>query len=365
MTDHRVADEELLTVGPGDSGRRRTVLVVAVLVVVAGLALGIVVSNRAGHHPHAVNSPHPSAPPPSAAPPSGVPVGAGSADTPALLMNGFVYIIREGLLYMHAATRPIINETVVGRFRRPDAAYLLVGDAAHRRIWAVQTIEPSWTAYEYDAATLEQLDARGANGSVAGAAVLGGDLYVNTDVGVVRDVGRAARRLESTGIRGGRAIAADPGRGRLLLLDLDGANAQIRGQSSTSHTIVAARAPVLVKGDIAVVGGHIWVGGFGERGALLYQLDPRSLRRLGASPLEAALGPGAVIVASGAHDFLVRSGGGGDQLWCVDGRSGAVRQTWAHVGDPVVLGGDGPGPRVYTLDSGFTPRPLAGAGCRG
>ncbi len=380
MRDDLVSDEELLATGPGFGSRRRTVLIVAVLLVIAGLTVGLMVSSH-NDHPRSKASPQPALPVASGITPTG-PTGTGGSDAaPAVLMNGFVYVVRDGLLYMHALTRPLINETVVGPFRRPDASYIVVGDAAHGRIWVVQSLVGSWTAYEYASGTLDPIDSRTAKGNATGAAVLAGDLYIDTNVGVVRMIGPGASRLDATAMRGGRAIAADPIRGRLLLLDLDGSAAQVRAErpGALRPLLVAAPSAVIAKGSLAVVGGRIWAAGFGERGAVLIQLDPRTLRPLGSSPIEAEAGPGAVIVASGRQDFLVRSGDGRDNLWCVDARDGAVRQTWTDVAGPALLdagpgaglgagsgsGSGSGGPRVFTLSSTFIPRPLSGTGCRG
>jgi hypothetical protein len=62
---------------------------------------------------------------------------------------------------------------------------------------------------------------------------------------------------------------------------------------------------------------------------VLQQLDPDTLRPVAASPLAGELGPGALVVAAGTRSLWVRSGGGGDSLWCLDPASGASLQRWS------------------------------------
>lgn len=50
------------------------------------------------------------------------------------------------------------------------------------------------------------------------------------------------------------------------------------------------------------------------------------------SPLEGTLGAAALIVASGQRVFWVRSGSGGDDLWCVNAATGRVAQHWNLTG---------------------------------
>ena len=360
MSDNVLVDEELLTSGPRAGGRRRMVLGVAVLLLIAGVVIGVLVSSHSDHRSS-------KAPAPTGASTTSSPVAAGGpGPAPAVLLNGFVYIIDEGMLYMRGTSRFEIHQTVVGPFREPNAAYVLVADEAHRRIWVVQSVGSIWGAYEYDSATLEQISAQKVGGRVNGAAVLAGDLYVDTNYGVFRIVRPDTGPRDATPLPGGRAIAADPSRGRLLVLALDGGRTQVRAERpSAQRPDVVAHSPVFGRGSLAVVDGHIWAGGEGSRGAVLVQLDPRTLAPVGHSRLEAEVGSGAVIVAVGRQDLLVRSEAGGDELWCVDGGSGAVRQKWAHAPGPAVLDGADLGSHVFTVAADFTPRPLNGTNCRG
>ncbi|MDT4982892.1 MAG: hypothetical protein QOF95_382, partial [Pseudonocardiales bacterium] len=43
------------------------------------------------------------------------------------------------------------------------------------------------------------------------------------------------------------------------------------------------------------------------------------------------LGGSSWIEAAGDHDIWIRSGGDGDGLWCVDGRTGGILQYWPRV----------------------------------
>jgi hypothetical protein len=126
------------------------------------------------------------------------------------------------------------------------------------------------------------------------------------------------------------SIAVDRARQRLVLFDV----AARRVVSYDPATGALRRSPKLPigKGNVLVDGaGRVWVGGYrfaGGGGAWLARLAPTTLQPIDSSPLADQLGPGAVLVASGIRVIWVRSGAGGDDLWCVDGRTGRAEQHW-------------------------------------
>ena len=62
------------------------------------------------------------------------------------------------------------------------------------------------------------------------------------------------------------------------------------------------------------------------------RLDPATLRPILRSPFDRSLEPGAILAASGGSVVWIRPSGG-DQLDCVDARTGENRQTWVVAGD--------------------------------
>ena len=132
-----------------------------------------------------------------------------------------------------------------------------------------------------------------------------------------------------------------------------------RAARSGRAPLLAARTPVVAKGSLAVVAGHIWAAGFGERGAVLFQVDPRTLRPLGHSPVEAETGPGCAdrrVRAAG----LPRPQRRRPATSCGASTAGPapVRQTWPDVAGAASARPERePGPRVYTVDVRIRPGP--------
>lgn len=212
-------------------------------------------------------------------------------------------------------------------------------------------------AIEYDLWSLTRLrDVR--LPLVNGAAAMDGHLYVTSGGNLLDIASRGEpRMLRVVGAGAGvGAIAADSDRSRLLILDY-GFPSHVwvyrPGQSVAMRS--RARLPV-GKGSIAVVGGGIWIGGFTSGSATLWRLDPASERAVDVSPLAAELHPGAVIVAAGQHVFWVRSGGGGDDLWCVSAATGREAQHWTVSGAVASTAGIA----VIGTDSGAAALPLVG-----
>ena len=222
--------------------------------------------------------------------------------------------------------------------------------------------------YGYDLPSLRESRRLHIEGQVAGIDQLNGELYLSASSGVVGIAGpRASGLLDWTPLRGGRAIAADRTRNRLLLLDEDGATVRVRAESpDLTRSGISAILPFLT-GSFVIVNGRIWAGGSDERGAVLVRLDPRTLRPIRHSDIVGRLGSGVVFAAAGARSFLIRDVSGGAGLWCVDADSGVVLHSWPSVAGPVVINvrpGAAVNP-IYAVPSGSTPVRLESGSCPG
>lgn len=277
------------------------------------------------------------------------------------------YALQVGRL---TVTTPAINDTAsypgahhvsAGglKFTTASSARLVLDDAAHR-LWVVVYDLPGGQLLEFDARTLVQL--RGTNWAepVSSAAALGGHLFLATPSGIVDYAPGHARPAAVPGLRGhSGTIAADPSRGRLLVLD-EGSPSRVLAMRPDGSLSPAIGTAPLGNGRLGITAdGSIWAGGFSDSGAVLLRLDPRTLEPVSSSPL-AALGAGALIEAVGSRSIWVRSGGGRGGLWCVDSRTGRERQFWHHVPGAVTSQRG-----VAYVASGEIIRPLVLAGCRG
>lgn len=255
------------------------------------------------------------------------------------------------------ATLPISGLDALG----PAESYHLVGDAAARLVWLVGYGRSPASLLAVDTETMAVRARVSVPQTVDGAAALGADLYLVTDNAVI-DVPLSGTpvgvpRLTSQYM----SIAADRTRHRLVLFDV----ASRRAVSYDPATRALRGGPKLPigKGDVLVdSAGHVWAGGYrfsSGGGAWLARLDARTLRPIATIPLADQLGPGAQLVASGSAVIWVRSGAGGDDLWCVDGRSGRAAQHWHLDGEVASRTG------VAVVDQAGTVVGLTLRGCRG
>lgn len=195
---------------------------------------------------------------------------------------------------------------------------------------------------------------------VDGAAVLDGRLYLTYGPELLR-VSPDRRRLElATRLVGsGGPLVADPARHRLLYLDYYNPFT-VRAWSPRRGDGPAAALP-MTRGQVAVVAGTIWAGGFGSAGAVLVRLDPGTLRAARPAALARSLGPGAALAAVGARSLFVRAGGAPNRLWCLDARTGAVSRYWLD--EPGVVAADLGAVAIAAPDGRI--RPVAPSGCAG
>jgi hypothetical protein len=209
-------------------------------------------------------------------------------------------------------------------------------DRDANRVWLAVLDTPNGKIIEFDT-SLRRLRTTRSASAISAAAAMGGHLYLATRTGVTDLApGAAAPRLAPGTAGAIAAIAADRTRSRILALryapegqTVDGARIlQFRpGPAPTTTSVVVP----LAKGGLAVTGnGDIWAGGFGSAGAVLVRLDPTTLSVAAVSPAVTGFGPGAVLVAAGRSAIWLRSGAGGNALYCLDGHTGVSKQVWSN-----------------------------------
>jgi hypothetical protein len=331
---------------------------------VAVLVAGVVVALGDG----SPGSPTSPTSPTSTAPPRNVAADgdSGAADADDVLVLGrFLFRLASDALYRTDAaaspgaqtTLPISGLDALG----PAASYHLVGDDAAHLVWVIGYGGAPTTLLAVDAETMAVRTRVTWPQGVQAAAALDGQLYLVTYNAVV-DVPLSGQPTAIASLDSQyMSVTADPGRGRLLLFDV----VSLSAVSYDPATRAVRSGPKLPfgKGDVLVDGrGRVWAGGYRFTtggGALLVRLDPRTLRPIASSPLVGKLRPGTQLVASGSSVIWVRSGAGGDDLWCVDGRTGRPAQHWHRSG--VVTSRAG----YAVTDVAGQLHPLALHGCRG
>ncbi len=199
-------------------------------------------------------------------------------------------------------------------------------------------------------------------------AALNGELWLSTALGLYHVPAGAtgASRVAAFGAQRFtgqpvNAAAADPSRNRILIDETD-AGSGTRPVALYPGTSKSVRGEYIALGkeEVVVVAGQIWIGGYsGSGGPRLVHLDPDTLRPRGGSPVEAQLGPGA-IVYPGTSVLWVRNGAD-EGLSCVDPATGAVLEQWESVQGPVA---SVPGAAV-AIDGAFLLRPQLLGRCAG
>jgi hypothetical protein len=358
-------DEEVLDTSPRRPDRRNGFVALGVALLVGAVVAVLVAQHLTAGKPRAA----PTTPPPTLAtvPPAPFPV-ADSGPPPALMIGSTLYMVRDGTLIAHRANTIAETSVTVGDAAETGGSYLLAADPKASRIWVVKSLPARILIYGYDLPSLRESRRLHIEGQVAGIDELNGELYLSASSGVVGIAGpRASGLLDWTPLRGGRAIAADRTRNRLLLLDEDGTAVRVRAESpDLTRSGSSADLPFLT-GSFVIVNGRIWAGGGGARGAVLVRLDPRTLRPIRHSDIAGRLGSGVVFAAAGTRSFLIRDVSGGAGLWCVDADSGKILHSWAAVAGPVVINVQ-PGAAVnpiYAVPSGSTPVQLDAGNCPG
>ncbi|MGH8960668.1 MAG: hypothetical protein ACRDWT_05585 [Jatrophihabitantaceae bacterium] len=207
----------------------------------------------------------------------------------------------------------------------------LIVDAAAHRLWLVTYGASPATVIEFDAWTLGEVGRLLWPSEVHAAAAMGGHLYLAA-VNAVVDIASATTAPRTIDALTGQytAIAADPVRSRLLLLD-DTQGTQLVTYTPSSGR-VSGGVHVFDKLMLQVAGGQIWVSGWSDQHAALARLDPRTLRPVTFSELSAQLTNGAILVSGGDHVLWVRAANDDYGLWCLDASSGNQLQYWQYAG---------------------------------
>jgi outer membrane protein assembly factor BamB len=167
-----------------------------------------------------------------------------------------------------------------------------------------------------------------------GATAMLGRLFVTVDRYVV-EVGPGLRVPFHVATMPGPivAVTADPTRVRLILAYLARQSRVVAlSQRPDGRGVVEEGAVLHVnQPTLAVAGGNIWLAGY-SGGDALARLDPHTLRPVGLSSAESALGLGAYLAAAGASTVWVRGAGDDGELRCLDAATGRQLQSWVVSG---------------------------------
>lgn len=359
--------EDVLELGLRRRIPRWVLLVAASLA--AALVVAVAVSRHDSGHPAAVvsRSSSPSSSSsllPQSAVGSRLPLSSTAPAVDVAMSGRTTWVLQPGRI---TALDDLTSRRAVGSFTAdlsgPNSTPVLLVDPSFGTLWLVIQGSSPGRVLEFNAFTLSQRSASTLD-TINSAAALNGHLYLTTGAHLI-DIapGSAPRNLATGRASGLFAVIADPtqrARPRLLILDLGFPSHVWTYRPGGKLTKTSAPLP-FGKGSIAVAGGQIWVGGFGQTGAVLMHLAagasaPNDLTAVGVSPLTGGLGPGALIVGSGQHVFWVRSGAGGDDLWCVDADTGRVDQHWNLSGAVASTSGTA----VIATNTGAAPLHLAG-----
>lgn len=263
--DGVAGEEELIAVGR----RRRPpawLLAAGACVLVAGV-VAFAVAKNAEDHKATLPSPSSSATvrPVQPARPTDrptLPLGQlGPAADLALADDGTLFVLgQNGLMRVgHSGTHPEVSTTAVP----PGAPALLAIDSGARRVWAVGRYSDS--VFSYDADSLARVGPAQLRpyAEISAIAAQHGRLFLATTSGVYEldSPSSAARRLP--GFSGAvQAIAADPGRHRLLAVAADHSLLDIRG--GRVHVAPRSSTEVLID-SLLVTDDGVWAVGFGTR----------------------------------------------------------------------------------------------------
>lgn len=209
---------------------------------------------------------------------------------------------------------------------------LLALDPARHVIWLVVANAVPTQMIEFDTNTLQPVATASWSQLVTGAAAVNGYLYLANDLGVAEMSPDTLNPRLVPGLRGAMGpIAADPTHHQLIAADVIDPLGVYRYRHGQPPYESPMRLPMR-QGSLAVADGNIWVGGYGEHGAMLFRLDPRTLHPVsgGRAP---AYEQGAVVMSAGQHVIWVRSGDSASDLFtCVDAATGRIEQRF-HLAD--------------------------------
>ena len=254
-------------------------------------------------------------------------------------------LVRDGV--------PIATTSVASLDLPVTSVPLLSLDPSRGVIWLVVGNAVPTRIVEFDSNTLQRVATATWSQLVSGAAAVNGYLYLANDLGVAEMSPITLKPRLVPGLRGAMGpIAADPTHRQLIAIDVSEPLAVYSYRHGQLPYESSLRLP-MGKGSLAVADGNIWVGGYGYRGAMLYRLDPQSLRPV-AGGRDKAFGPGAVVMSAGQHVVWVRRGDPTSDLFtCIDAMTGRVEQRFHLSGVDRVASTDGAG--VVATHQGVLP----------
>jgi outer membrane protein assembly factor BamB len=314
--------EELLT-GGGWPRWARAAGALVILAAVAALLVGRLSSSTP--------APAPSLPLPTVHPSPAPVIDAKRAYD--VVMDGTTAWSIEGNRLVRSTSGQVMASSSLAVLHVPAAGErLLALDPERHVIWLVLANAVPTLMIEFDSRTLRAIVRRTWSQVVSGAAAVNGYLYLANDFGVAELSAYAVHPRIVAGLRGAVGpITADPADGRLIALDVSnpvGVWSYRHGQ----RPYEATERLGISQASVAVADGHIWVGGYGPEGAMLFELSPRTLLAVASRPFP-ALGRGAVVVAGGRKVIWVRSASASsDLLECIDARTGRIEQQFHLTG---------------------------------
>jgi hypothetical protein len=268
----------------------------------------------------------------------GLELGSGRAVAVVALPHGFAVLEPSAgtVLRVDARTlQPAATGTV------PATAAGLVADrTGNGRLWVWCTAGSGATVREYDPVTLAPVGPEVPVPAQVTAAAAAGDLWVATASALYRVTGGSAVRQDMRQLPTGIAsLGTDPD-GRLVGVgaarrELGGAlTAQVFAYDPHRDHLTLGVALSLDKPTVAVVGRHVWVGGYaGGGGDTLLRLDVDTLSVAGTGPLDRRTGPGAILWPG--EFVLWVANGDGSGMSCLDAINGNVIRRWSGLTGPV------------------------------
>ena len=288
--------------------------------------------------------------------------GGGADALDALIHGNRLYVLRTGAIsVVDLPTGDVQSLPLTGEYSiAAHSSARLVFDADADRLWVLAPGSGSATVLEINAGRMLPIRHVTMHSVVRDAAAMGGHLYVATPAGLADLSPGASTATLLPAVHGAVvAVAADPARDRLLVLDAATPGSVVVVSAGRSR--VRGHFAELSNASIAIVGHEIWVGGFGRGGegrsrAIVARLDPVTFAPLQSSQVAAQVGQ--VVVSPGTRDVWLSTNTPG--LWCVDAGTGHIRQHWPSGTVPVTsqLGA------AYAIEAGSVV-PLVLKGCAG
>jgi hypothetical protein len=317
--------------------RRRNRWLTAAVVAVLVLAVGMF-SHRHPHRNSAAPAPDAfaSAPEQQALGLRGRRVSLGDGTPIDLAMQGaLVYVLTRSpprLIEVDGRGRTVMNSIMV-----TEGTTLMAFDGESNRLVTVSSDGVSSMLQFYEPLLFNVVGQLALPIVVNAITSVGGQLWLGANGGLYRITTRAKVAERLSGVDGAvRALVADPARHRLLVTLGDWPTTLLSVDSATGR-VTARSTLALGKVSLAVAAATIWVGGYGgPNDRKVLRLSPSTLNVIGASPVDAVVGPGAIVW--GGEDVVWVRSGDSEDLACLASGSGSVLAHWSGIQGPVVSG---------------------------